>query len=140
MDEAQAFVPIQKDLLIRELKDEVILYDAATKRAHCLNRTAAAVWRLCDGQTNVTEIAQVLRQDERMVWMTLHELEESGVLNSEIPTAIRNNGLSRRELMTKFGIGAAVALPIVNSIPIPTASAAISSTVKQRQRRPRRSN
>lgn len=139
-DEARGFVPVRRDLLIRELIDEVILYDGTMKKAHCLNDTAAAVWRLCDGRRSVTEIACELGQDEELVWMALHEMEKSGVLNAEIPLTLRSNELSRRELMTKIGIKAAIALPIVSSILVPPASAAPSPPAKQSQRRISRRN
>jgi hypothetical protein len=137
-DEIRAFVPVRKDLLMRELKDEVILYDTTMKRAHCLNDTAAAVWRLCDGRRNVREIAHVLEKDEELVWMALQDLEDSGVLNRDVPQTIRSYGLSRRELVMKIGVGAAVALPMVSSILVPTASAAPSPPTKQSPRRVRR--
>ena len=137
-EEIRAFVPVRKDLLMRELKDEVILYDKTMKRAHCLNDTAAAVWRLCDGRRNVREIARVLEKDEELIWMALQELEISGVLNRAIPVTIGSYGLSRRELVMKIGVGAAVALPMVSSILVPTASAAPSPPTKQSPRRVRR--
>ena len=34
-------------LLVRELAEEVLVYDEEGHRAHCLNRTAALVWKSC---------------------------------------------------------------------------------------------
>lgn len=44
-------------LIINELTDEVLVYDLRRDKAHCLNPTAAAVWRLCDGQSTAAQIA-----------------------------------------------------------------------------------
>ena len=35
----------QEGLLVQEVPDEVLVYDTASHKAHCLNRTAAVVWR-----------------------------------------------------------------------------------------------
>jgi hypothetical protein len=44
-------------LVINELTDEVLVYDLKLDKAHCLNQTAAAVWKLCDGQRTAAQIA-----------------------------------------------------------------------------------
>jgi hypothetical protein len=36
-------------LVIDDLPDEVLVYDLERHQAHCLNHTAALVWRACDG-------------------------------------------------------------------------------------------
>jgi len=38
-----------EDLVIQDIGDEVLVYDLTRHKAHCLNRTAALVWRKCDG-------------------------------------------------------------------------------------------
>jgi len=48
------------DLIVKELPEEVLIYDLKRDRAHCLNLTAAAVWKYCDGQTSPAEIARRL--------------------------------------------------------------------------------
>jgi hypothetical protein len=45
------------DLVINDLTDEVLVYDLKRDKAHCLNPTAAAVWKLCDGKSSAAEIA-----------------------------------------------------------------------------------
>jgi len=47
------------DLLIQDLPEETLVYDVVRHRAHCLNRTAALVWRHCDGKTSVEKLARV---------------------------------------------------------------------------------
>jgi hypothetical protein len=36
-------------LTVRELAEETLVYDKERHKAHCLNRTAACVWKHCDG-------------------------------------------------------------------------------------------
>jgi hypothetical protein len=47
----------KQDLLVRELADEVLVYDLANDEAHCLNETAAFVWMRCDGRNTPRDIA-----------------------------------------------------------------------------------
>jgi hypothetical protein len=44
-------------LVVKELTDEVLVYDLKRDKAHCLNLAAAAVWKLCDGRSTAAEIA-----------------------------------------------------------------------------------
>ncbi len=44
-------------LTVHDLPDEVLVFDPKTQKSHCLNRTATAVWRLCDGTRDVTDLA-----------------------------------------------------------------------------------
>ena len=47
-------------LVIKELPDELLIYDTETDRAHCLNETAAFVWLRCDGRKSLAEITREL--------------------------------------------------------------------------------
>jgi coenzyme PQQ synthesis protein D (PqqD) len=135
--EARQFVPRRRDLPVREIADEVVLYELKTWRAHCLNPSAAAVWRLCDGHRNVAEIARSLGWEEDLVWTALQELNESNLLENEVPSMTGTYMLSRRELVKKISIGASIALPVVTSILVPTPSAAASPPKHPRLARPR---
>ncbi len=48
-------------VLEQDLGDELLLYTAQGDAVHVLNATGRAVWRLCDGQHNVEDIAVRLR-------------------------------------------------------------------------------
>jgi hypothetical protein len=50
-------------LVVSEVDDEVLVYDLARHKAHCLNRTTALVWRHCDGQTPVAALAARLQRE-----------------------------------------------------------------------------
>jgi hypothetical protein len=47
-------------IITKEVDGELLIYDRARDQAHCLNETAAAVWKRCDGQSSVQEIGQHL--------------------------------------------------------------------------------
>ncbi len=47
-------------LVVDDLPDEVLVYDLDRHQAHCLNRSAALVWRACDGHSDPAEIARRL--------------------------------------------------------------------------------
>jgi hypothetical protein len=44
-------------LVVRDLADEVVVYDKERHEAHCLNGTAATVFRNADGRRSVSDLA-----------------------------------------------------------------------------------
>ncbi len=52
----------KKELVLQELPDELLVYDLENQRAHCLNKTAALVWRHCDGKTGLAGMARILHE------------------------------------------------------------------------------
>ncbi len=125
-------------LVVREIDDEVLIYDLERHEAHCLNTSAAAVWKACDGKKTPAEIATELRLeldpgiDEDVVWVALAELWKQNLLQGEKepePGASTGDaGLSRASLLRKVGVGAAaLSLPAVTSLVAPTAALAVSN-------------
>ncbi|MBV9926162.1 MAG: PqqD family protein [Acidobacteria bacterium] len=113
-------------VVVRELPEEVLVYDLDTHKAVCLNSTAAMVWRLCDGRRTASEIRRSLekasggRVPEELVWLALEQLGRDNLLDTRVPRPDELAGLSRRELIKRVGLAAAVALPAVASIVAPT--------------------
>ena len=120
----------KEGLVIHKLGEEVLVYDIDRHRAHCLNKTAALVWERCDGKTSVAQLAQQLenklktRVDKEVVWLAVDQLDKSRLLESRIAPDTNRISLSRRELIKRAGLGAAIALPLVSSIIAPTAAQA----------------
>lgn len=118
-------------LVVRELAEEVLVYDEETHRAHCLNRTAALVWKQCDGKTPVTRIAERVGEQllseasDDLVWLALDQLAEFDLLAGP-PRPTAQNSISRRKMLRRLGLAAAVALPLVTSIVSPTPAQAQS--------------
>ena len=51
-------------LLIEEVGDgETLVHDLDSHKTHCLNRTAALIWRHCDGRTTISHMADVLERE-----------------------------------------------------------------------------
>ena len=124
---------MRKDqLIIDELPDEVLVYDLARHKAHCLNKTTALVWRRCDGKTRPHEIARRLQShldqpfNEDLVWLALRQLEKVHLLDEAVGLPSRLAGMSRREMVRALGIGAVVAVPLITSIVSPTPVQAVT--------------
>ena len=59
MNRVPASFPVRRSdgMIVKELADEVLVYDSTASKAFCLNKTSAIVWNACDGHTSVAEIA-----------------------------------------------------------------------------------
>ena len=121
----------QASLIIKEVDDETLVYDVEADRAHCLNTTAAQVWKSCDGKTSVKEIATQMSStdgapvDESLVWLALDQLEKFKLLDEVPAKPAMLAGLTRRQMVARLGIAAA-ALPAIVSIVTPHAYAQVS--------------
>jgi len=79
---------LREDVLLREVEDELLLYDPKTGETLLLNNTAAAIVELCDGSTSpvgiVDEIMSVVEVDraqvEADVQKLINDLEERGLV------------------------------------------------------------
>ena len=136
MTRTEQIVPLARkdDLVVQEVPDETLVYDLKSHRAHCLNRTAAMVWKHCDGRRTV---AQIIRHLERalnspvspeMVWHALNQLEKSGLLEERLRASQGVARISRRELVRRLCISTTIAVPLVTSIIAPTAVQAATVT------------
>lgn len=129
----------RKDTIVRQVGDEFLVYDLKTNKAHCLNRMAAGVWMLCDGKTTVAEIARKMGEtaessvDEGIIELALSRLQKAGLIeqdSSGSEPAIPSRRVALRKMAT-----AALALPLVTTILVPTAAQAASLGPKQRRAR-----
>jgi len=125
----------QRGLIIEDLPGEVLVFDSERDRAHCLNQTAALVWKYCDGKTTVSQMARNLeldlntpKVDERMVSYALEQLSRDHLLEESFVPAAILSGLTRRQMVRTLGIAAVIAVPVVTSIVVPTARAATTCT------------
>jgi coenzyme PQQ synthesis protein D (PqqD) len=128
------FVPrARKDgLIVKELEDELLVYDRESNKAHTLNKTAAMIWKQCDGQTRVNNLRARLETagvvfDETLIWHALDQLSKASLLDEQIKRPPEFRRLSRRELIRRVGVVAA-SLPVVVSIVAPNVFAAASCT------------
>jgi hypothetical protein len=121
-----------KGFVVRDLSGELIVYDLDRHEAHCLNATAAVVFRHADGQHTPGQIAAHLGVSGRggtdVVDMALEQLAGAGLLEHAPPPD--EAGLSRRDVVRRVGLGAAVLLPLVTSVLAPTAAEAAATCVE----------
>jgi len=119
----------KNNLIVKEISNEVLIYDENNHQAHCLNETAALVWKFCDGHTSIPKMRQLLEKEmslavpEQTVWLALKQLEGSCLLDLPVTPRAGIPHASRRAVMRTIGI-AAVALPLITSIHAAPAAAA----------------
>jgi hypothetical protein len=114
-------------LIIQEVDSEILIYDQDTNKAHCLNQTAAKVWKYCDGETTLADACSALSRDletpvdEKLVWYAVDQFSKDNLLEKEIePPAFIIAGMNRRQMVRTLGLAAVVAVPLVTSIVAPT--------------------
>lgn len=124
----------ESGLVIEELDDELLVYDLQHHKAHCLNSTAALVWKHCDGKTGVGGIATRLRKetqipiDDEVVWVALRRLGKANLLSERVaqPKGLAF-GSTRRDLLKKLALVGG--LSVVTIIAPTAAEAATGCTV-----------
>lgn len=119
-------------LVVKELQNELLIYDLERDKAHCLNHACRLVWDKCDGKATVAEVASLLENegvsvaDEAVVQYALSQLKTAHLLSDCLRTTEQPARVSRREVMGRIGVAAAVSLPLITSILAPTAQAQAS--------------
>jgi hypothetical protein len=112
-------------LVVHDLSDEVLVYDKVTDQAHCLNQTAALVWRACDGKLGPAQIAQKLTLklgtsvSEDLVLLALAQLQKVHLLKQSEGLRASLTALTRRQMVRTLGIAAGVVIPMISSIVVP---------------------
>lgn len=131
-----------RDLIVRQVGPETVVYDRVRHRAHCLRPLAAAVWRECDGGRSTAEIAgrvsaaQGESVDEAVVLAILRRFERVGLIErGPSPRADPrargvSSGAGRRAALRR--VAALGGLAVV-SVMAPTPEAAAATCVPNRQ-------
>lgn len=121
----------KNDLVTQEVPDELLVYDLVNNKAHCLNQTAAAVWRSCDGTKSVSDLAQIVSTEsgqtvnDDFVWLAIDQLAASELLENDVRSA--NYGQSRRDVIKKIGLASVIGLPLIVSLIAPQNALAATS-------------
>ncbi len=130
MKSTAALPRARKDgLVVKELPNETLVYDLERDEAHCLNQTAALVWKRCDGKTTVTKMVGLLREkldtsvNADVVWLAVKQLRHFHLVDSYEEETVAMRSVSRRNLVLKYA-PAALVLPLIMSISAPTAAQA----------------
>lgn len=119
-------------LVVEELGDELLVYDLKRDEAHSLGAVAATVWKACDGETTVDQLASELGLGRDAVAEAVDGLSTCNLLD-EGPEAEEASKLTRRGLSLKaVKLGAAAtAAPLIVSIAAPTAAMAVTEAFCQ---------
>lgn len=123
----------KSELIFQEVGDEVVVYDVKRQRFFALNKTAASVWRLCDGRTSPGDMAvRVARnsdladdQAREVVGLALEQLSRSRLLESQEISAPYSTASPRRRELLK-ALGGMISLPVISSLLAPPAAAQFS--------------
>jgi hypothetical protein len=127
-------------LVIRDVGGETVVYDLERHEAHCLNRTAALVFHHADGQRSIPELAAVLTAesrataDEATVQLALEQLAAAKLLdgwNEQRETDPSLASAGRRQVILRVGLGAAILVPVVTSLLVPTPAEAANTCIPQ---------
>jgi hypothetical protein len=110
---------------IEHAADEILVMRTATSEAHALNRSAATVYDLCDGNTSKSEMAAEIHRhtglpaDEEIVDLALSELIETGLVVLDDPKPQSN--VTRRLLIRRLALSSRAErmLPVVETILVP---------------------
>jgi hypothetical protein len=111
-------------LLVERLGDETLVYDLDRHQAHCLNRTAAAVWSACDGERDVAAIARYLGREMPDSSVDLVEVALARLARAHLLTEA-GDAMPRRAALRRLSVTAAL-LPIISSIIVPEPAQAAS--------------
>jgi hypothetical protein len=126
--------------VVRAVGSETIVYDTRTHKAHCLGPEAAAVWRECDGQRSVFDIAGRARLaggdpiDDTSVTVALRRLERAGLIEGQVSrTAGGLEGSSEHVAGRRAALRRVAALAglTVLSLAVPTPEAAAATCTRQ---------
>lgn len=104
----------QKGLVVRDLDEEIVVFDLERSEARLLNGTAALVWRHCDGETTISDLVEILRAelgraaDEQTVWHALLQLGKDQLLEQQVSRPAGAQ-MSRRQMMQRVGVAMAAA-------------------------------
>jgi hypothetical protein len=119
-------------IVTQRVKNETLIYDLIENRAFHLNETSTLIWDYCDGNRSANEISRdlttntKLRVSEEVVILALKQFERDGLLDADPELTVQLAGFSRREIIKRAAVGAAVALPIVSGIVAPESAMAQS--------------
>ncbi len=132
-NDSGAYLPKARseEIITKDIDGELLIYDRTRDRAHCLNETAAAIWKLCDGRTGVPELTRSASKllgtpiGEIVVLLALKQLSANHLLAKGNEIAGPPVNSLRRDLVRRFGVSVAL-LPLITSLSAPTALAAVS--------------
>ena len=120
-----------QNLVVKELPNELLIYDLERNKAFCLNQTARLIMDECDGITAIDEAVNSLnhklksKMSEDMIWMVLEQLKDANFIEKNYEIPIQTTRVTRRKILQSAAT-LGIALPIITSLIAPTAAHAQS--------------
>jgi hypothetical protein len=122
-----------RNLVIQQADDELLVYDLDTNKAICLNKTSAFIWENCNGNRSFQQIGEAVEKkfgelvSEDFIKFAVEQLKKENLIENKDDVVTDFNGMSRREVIKRIGLGSMVALPIIASLTAPHVNAQASS-------------
>ena len=113
-----------ENIVVREVNNELLIYNLLTNQAFCLNETSAIVYLACDGKTTLEELSRQTKFSDDLILLALEGLQKQNLCQGEKIDYF--NGVSRREIIRKAGLASMITLPFVASIIAPVSAQAAS--------------
>lgn len=116
-----------ENIVVQDFENEILIYDLKLDKAFALNKTASAIYPICDGKTTINELKIKTQFTDEIIFLTLDELKKENLIedNSYISPF---GGFKRREVIKKIGLASMVALPVISSIVAPHAIQSASNS------------
>ncbi len=118
-------------ILIQEIENEVLIYDLTNNKVFNLNKTAALVWRNCNGTNSVEIISENTNFPVNLILLTIDELQKYNLFEEEFVTNLPTDKSNRRKLLMQFA-ATAFALPAIITLVAPKSINAQSGLVCKR--------
>jgi hypothetical protein len=121
-------------LVTRNLDDELLVYDLDRHKAYCLNQIAMQVFRHCDGESTISNMARRIGDalgmpvSEEVIRLSLARLEKAHLLDGAVGATVLT---SRRDMFRTLGKAAVAVVPLVTALSVPTSAQAASGCVGQ---------
>jgi hypothetical protein len=122
MDGHQIPVARTERLIVEALGDELLVYDLDDDRAHSLDPVAASIWRACDGESTVADVALRAGVSKELAWSTLEHLADIDLLAEPV---LSSSAQSRRTLLRRGLMAGAASVAVgagIQSIVAPAAA------------------
>lgn len=122
----------EKEIVVRELENEILIYDFREDKALCLNETSALIWQMCNGKRTVKEIGSEVNGklgstvSEDFIWLAIEQLKKNNLLENGRELPDKFEGMDRREVVRRIGLASFAALPLISAVIAPSAAQAAS--------------
>lgn len=117
-------IVVTDNIVVRNLKDETLIYNLTTNQAFCLNDTSAKVFNACDGKTSFDDLKEKHQLTDEIIYLALDGLQKENLIEADYVSPFAS--LSRREVIRKVGLASMIALPVVSTLVAPSAASAAS--------------